>query len=114
MYLKPLHLVINYALNIENPSYAAQTRLKNIKFYCLLTSQLFSNLTFKGAAFPAHGLYGTKHRSNMAQAQLRYECSHLFGRQEEGGIRESALSLPHCHFFKRCIILSKSLTSVGL
>lgn len=80
MYLKPLHLVINYALDIKNPSYTAQARLKNINFYCLLTSQLSSNLTFKGAALPAHGLYGTERRFNTARAQLRDEHSHLFGK----------------------------------
>lgn len=85
MYLKPLHLVINYALDIKNPGYAAQTRLKNINFYCLLTSQLFSNLTFKGAAFPARGLYGTKRRFNRARAQLPGERSRLFRRREEKG-----------------------------
>lgn len=82
MYLKLLYLVINYAFNIKNLSYTAQTRLKNINFYCLLTSQLSSNLTFKGAAFPARGLYGTECRFNMAQSQLCDEHSRLFGRQE--------------------------------
>lgn len=82
MYLKLLHLVINYALDIKNLSYTAQTQLKNINFYCLLTCQLSSNLTFKGTAFPARGLYGTECRFNMAQPQLRDEHSHLFVRQE--------------------------------
>lgn len=85
MYLKLLHLVINYALDIKNPGYTAQTCLKNINFYCLLTSQLFSNLTFKGAAFPARGFYGTERKLNMARAQLRGERSHSFGRREEKG-----------------------------
>jgi len=60
MYLKVLHLVINCALDIKKPSYTAQTRLKNINFYCLLTSPFSPDLTFKGAAFPARGLSGTE------------------------------------------------------
>lgn len=79
MYWKPLHPVINYALDIKNLSYAAHTWLQNINFYCLLTSQLLSNLTFKGAALPAHGLIKSKNRFNKAQTGFGDECYHLFG-----------------------------------
>lgn len=82
MYSKPLHLVINYALDIKNLSYTTHTWLRNINFYRLLTSQPSSNLTFKGSAQPAHGLIKSVFRFNKARTRIRDECYHLFGTGE--------------------------------
>lgn len=114
MYLKLLHLVINYALDIENPSYTAQSRLKNINFIVFSrpsSSQIWhlKGLRFQHMVFmaPNTDLIWHGHSSIMSVPIC------LAGKKKKG-IRESGLSLPHCHFFKCCIILSKSLTSVGL